>query len=294
MFGRLAIACWNVSKEASDMASGSGSNKRQRGANVLRMVRYGLIGVASIGVLAGVLYGTQRVERFLIEDPRFALAAPAENGQDSPNIHVSGVKWASRADVLRAFQTDFNRSLYLLPLADRRRSLLRLSWVRDATLTRIWPNELAVTIEERQPVAFLQLPFGEMSRYALIDADGVILEPPARARFDLPVVTGVKAGEPIAERAARVHQMQRLTHDLGTLTTGVSEIDLADLDNLRVRERIQNQTVLLDLGDRNFSSRMRTFVDQFPNIRQRLSASAELDLRIDDQIIAVDQSGGRE
>jgi hypothetical protein len=74
----------------------------------------------------------------------------------------------------------------------------------------------------------------------------------------------------------------------------VSEIDVADLDNLRVRERIQNRTVLLDLGDRNFSSRMHTFVDQFPNIRQRLSAAAELDLRIDDQIIAVDQSGGRQ
>ena len=234
-----------------------------------------------------MLYGAQRVERFLIEDPRFALPGPTEYGQESPNLHLSGVKWASRADILRVFQPDFNRSLYLLPLADRRRALLRIGWVRDATLTRVWPNELAVHVVERQPVAFLQIPFGEMSRYALIDGDGVILEPPARARFDLPVVSGVSPGAPIGERAMRVHLVQRLTGELGTLASGVSEIDVADPENLRLRERIQNQSVLLDLGDRNFASRMRTFADQFPNIRQRLPAAAELDLRIDDQIIAV-------
>jgi cell division protein FtsQ len=236
------------------------------------------------------------MERFLIEDPRFALPPPAEYGQESANVHVSGVKWASRAEILRVFQPDFNRSLYLLPLAERRRALLRISWVRDASLTRIWPNELAVHVEERQPVAFLQISFGPMSRYALIDADGAIIEPPARTRFDLPVVSGVNPNAPIGDRAVRVHRMQRLTGELGALAAGVSEIDVGDLDNLKIRERIGDQTVLLDMGDRNFASRMHTFVDQFPNIRRRLPAVAELDLRIDDQIIAVSPtpSGGRQ
>jgi cell division protein FtsQ len=278
------------------MASASGSNKRQRGSVLLRMVRYGLLGIAVTGLAAGAIYGAQRMERFLIEDPRFALSPPAEYGQESANVHLSGVKWASRAEILRVFQPDYNRSLYLLPLAERRRALLRVSWVRDATLTRIWPNELAVYVEERQPVAFLQIPFGPMSRYALIDADGVILEAPAKARFDLPVISGVNAGAPVGDRVVRVHRMQRLTGELGALAAGVSEIDVGDLDNLKVRERIQDRTVLLDLGDRNFASRVRTFVDQFPNIRRRLPAVAELDLRIDDQIIAVAQTpgGGRQ
>lgn len=274
------------------MASASGSNKRERRATTARMVRLGLLGFAVTCVLAGVVYGAERMEKFLIEDPRFALPPPSEYGQESANVHLSGVKWASRTEILRVFQPDFNRSLYLLPLADRRNALLRVNWVRDASLTRIWPNELAVHIDERQAVAFLQIPFGEMSRYALIDADGVILEPPTRARFDLPVISGVRPASPIKDRALRVHRMQRLASDLGALTSGVSEIDVSDLDNLKVRERIQNQIVLLDLGDRNFSTRMQTFVDQFPKIRDRLPAAAELDLRIDDQIIAVSQNAG--
>jgi cell division septal protein FtsQ len=274
------------------MASASGSNKKERRASTLRMVRYGLLGVAIVILLAGAIYGAQRVENFLIEDARFALPPPSEYGQESPNLHLSGVKWSSRAEILRVFQPDFNRSVYLLPLAERRNELLRMSWVQDASVRRIWPNELDVRIEERQPVAFLQIPFGEMSRYALIDADGVILEQPARARFDLPVISGLNPGAPIQDRALRVHRMQQLTRDLGALESGVSEIDVTDLDNLKVREKIQNQTVLLDLGDHNFASRMQTFVDQFPNIRHRLPAAAELDLRIDDQIIAVSQNAG--
>ena len=273
------------------MASAS-PNKRQRGAVLLRGIRYGLIGIAVTGVLAGAIYGAQSVERFLIGDSRFILPGPAEYGQESPNIHLTGVKWASRAEVLRVFQRDYNRSLYLLPLSERREALLRIGWVHAASITRIWPNELAVHEDERQPVAFLQIPFGPMSRYALIDADGVILEPPLRAKFDLPVIVGVNAGSPIAERAMRVHRMQRLMSEIGGMGSGVSEIDVSDLDNLRIREQVDNQTVLLDIGDTNFASRMRTFVDQFPNIRHRLPLSAELNLRIDDQIIAVSQTTG--
>ncbi len=269
------------------MASASGSNRRQRGRALLRAVRYGLLGIAATCLLAGAIYGAQRVERFLIEDPRFTLSGPTEYGQESANIHLSGVKWASRAEILRIFRPDYNRSLYLLPLSERRSALLRVNWVRDASLTRIWPNELAVRVEERQPVAFLQIPFGPMSGYALIDADGVILEPPGKARFDLPVISGVNPGAPVGERAMRVHRMQRLTSELGALASSASEIDVGDMDNLKVREQVEQQTVLLDLGDRNFANRMHTFVDQFPNIRHRLPAVAELDLRIDDQIIAV-------
>jgi cell division protein FtsQ len=279
------------------MAVAGSSGKRQRGSRILRAIRYGLLSLAVIGALAGAIYGAQRAERFLIEDPRFALPGPTEYGQESPNIHLSGVKWASRARILQIFRPDLNRSLYLLPLAERRRALLNVPWVREASLTRMWPNELAVRVEERQPVAFLQIPFGPMSRFALIDGDGVILEPPEKVRFNLPVIAGVEANAAVADRSVRVHRMQQLMNELGPLGADVSEIDVGDLDNLKVREQVQDHNVLLDIGDHNFAGRMRTFVNEYPNIRRRLPAVAELDLRIDDRITAVSVNppgGGRQ
>ena len=40
-----------------------------------------------------------------------------------------------------------------LPLRQRREELLRLQWVKDATVTRIWPNRLRIQVVEREPVA---------------------------------------------------------------------------------------------------------------------------------------------
>ncbi len=269
------------------MAGSAASAKRERGRRVLRAIGYVFWGCVGIAVLSGVILTAERIEDFLIQDPRFALTGPLEYGEESPNLHVSGVRWASRPAILRVFQPDFGRSVYLLPLADRRRALLRVSWVRDAAITRIWPDQVAVEIEERRPAAFIRIPFGAMSRYALIDPDGYILEPPAKARFSLPLISGVSTGEPLAMRSERVHRMQQFLRDIGSMAGSISEIDVSDLDNIQVHEETQGHTVMLLMGDHNFAPRMQTFLDEFPNIERRLPDVAALDLRTDGHIIAV-------
>ncbi len=71
---------------------------------------------------------------------------------------------------------------------------------------RLWPNRVLVRVAERKPVAFVTL---AGSRYGLIDEDGVIL-PPATDRFHLPVLRGVAARDPLADRRDRVQRMLRL------------------------------------------------------------------------------------
>ena len=78
----------------------------------------------------------------------------------------------------------WGRSVYLLPLTDRQEALRSVDWVKDASIARLWPNRVLVSVEERKPVAFLTL---GPSRFALIDDEGVIL-PPAPDRFTLPVI----------------------------------------------------------------------------------------------------------
>ena len=101
--------------------------------------------------------------------------------------------------------------MYLLPLSDRRAALRSVDWVKDASIARLWPNRVVVSVSERKPVAFLTL---AASRFALIDEDGVIL-PPAPDRFTLPVLAGVRPPIRSAQRRERVHRMLRLTRDLG-------------------------------------------------------------------------------
>src|SRR5258708_3508852 len=76
--------------------------------------------------LAVVIYAERKVRQFVVADPRFALASPDHS---SPGLSMAGVAHASRARVLAAFNADFGRSVFLMPIDERRRRLLAVDWV---------------------------------------------------------------------------------------------------------------------------------------------------------------------
>lgn len=110
-----------------------------------------------------------RLHRYAVTDPRFRLT------RDHPDsLTIRGLAYASRWRVERVFSADFDRSVFSIPLEERRRRLLGIDWIEDATVSRVWPDRLMVQIRERQPVAFVSFASGVL----LIDPHGVLLEPP--------------------------------------------------------------------------------------------------------------------
>jgi cell division protein FtsQ len=257
---------------------------RMRAAPVRRGISTGRIVAVSIAfcvLLIASIYIFHRLEQFLIRDPRFAL-----NGVDGDPaaIEIAGAAHASRTQIEQVFSIDLGRSVYLLPLSDRREALRSVDWVRDASVARLWPNRVVVSVQERKPVAFLTL---GPSHFGLIDEDGVIL-PPAPDRFTLPVLTGVHASDSPAERRDRVHRMLRLTLELGDNVQNISEIDVSDRDNLKVTVPKDGHIMTLLLGDRNFARRYQVFLNHYGDIKRQRPNTATLDLRLDDRITAVD------
>ena len=124
-----------------------------------------------------------------------------------------------------------------------------------------------------------------------MDEDGVMLDPPARTAFDVPVLTGVRPDQTRAIRALRTRRMLRLLEDLGDYRKRISEVDVADLDNLRVTLKVEGKAVVLMLGDHNFHGRFQNFVDHYKEIQKRIAGVSALDLRLD-RIITV-PSGAR-
>jgi cell division protein FtsQ len=243
----------------------------------------GAILAAGVVVVAS-LYAFHRLEQFLISDPRFALDGP-EGSPETPTLEIAGAGHASLRKIQNVFAPDAGRSVYLLPLSDRRASLREVDWVKDASIARLWPNRVVVTIAERKPVAFLIL---GSSRLALIDEDGVIL-PLAADRFALPVLHGIRPTDPPAQRREQVRRMLRLTRELGSgLTARISEIDVSDRDDLKVTEPDDGRAITLLLGDHNFALRYQSFVRNYPEIKRRLPGAATLDLRLEDRITVVE------
>jgi cell division protein FtsQ len=264
--------------------------KKRRTVSARTIVRYAGIAAVMCLVLTGAIYASQRVEQFLIRDPRFFLPGPPDYGLESPNVQLNGIRYASRARILRLFDEDYGRSIYLFPLAARRKALLNVNWVRNASLVRVWPDRVVVYVSERTPVAFVKLPAGDITRWALIDDEGVILDPPQRAPFRLPVLAGILTGESPEKRAKRVKRMQQLMRDVAALADYVSEVDVSDLDDLKISGQVHGRAVSLLMGDRNFSSRLKNFLDHYPDIHRKMPKSATFDLRLDDRITALEES----
>lgn len=244
-------------------------------------------------VLVGSLFGWHRTEEFLIRDDRFRLAEPQDFAGLSPSLQVEGVHYASASQIRHVFAPDFGRSLYLVPVNARRKDLLAIDWVEAATVSRVWPNTVKVSVMERRPVAFIQLPprrKGGLSEFALIDKDGYILRPRVAARFTLPVIKGIRETEERTDRRARVRRVISMLQSLGTLASHISEVDVSDPNNLIVAQHMDDRVLNLMIGDENFSTRMSNFINNYNEIKSKRPDAVNFDLRVDNMItVAGDQ-----
>ena len=247
-------------------------------------------------VLVAALYAFHRLEQFLITDARFALnemgndpgSSPAPSRDNVPElVSVSGSAHASARAIEAVFAGDAGRSVYLIPLAERRASLRTVNWVKDAKVARFWPNRIVVGVSERKPVAFVSPASSPASPKdsLLIDEEGVIL-PLARDHFTLPFLSGVSAEDELQIRQSGVKRMMDLMKDLGDAGRAVSEVDVSDPDNLKIQEPFNGHTVTLLLGDGHFALRHRHFVGYYAQLQKEAPWAATLDLRVEDSIIA--------
>jgi cell division protein FtsQ len=237
----------------------------------LTLVALGVVGVST--AMAAL-----QVRMFVSTDARFALA------HDPGSLAITGLRYTSRARVLRIFAEDLDHSIFTVPLEERRRRLLAVDWVEDASVSRVWPDRLAVRIQERKPVAFVLL----RSTVMLIDSQGVLLYPPAQAQFTFPVLDGIREEQTPEQRAECVRTFLAVERDLGYLTKDISEVNAADPDNIRVVAQVENRAIELMLGDSNYAHRYQNFLAHYAEIGKRSPEMKTFDLRLDDRILALE------
>lgn len=245
-------------------------------------------------VVFGVAFAMLQGEQFLSADPRFRIAEESYRATDD-GISVRGLKNASKPAVLRVFRADRGRSLADIDPQKRRLALRRVEWVRDASVRRVWPNRLEVEVEERQPVAIIQVAasisgdFTNPVNYKpmLIDAEGFLLQVNGPIPPNMPLLIGIRGGEDVEHRRRRVLRMQQVLEDLKDSREHIQEVDVSDPENVRITYQIQDQQVILVLGNESFQQRVGTFLRYFEGIRDRLAPRAILDVSMKNRINAV-------
>lgn len=260
--------------------------RAERSASIRRGV---LIGGAVMGVVAAAVGGIfvfSRLESFLIRDAHFTIPPPRDYGEESENIRIHGVRHAPRDRVRQVFARDIGRSLYVFPTAERRRNLLAIDWVKDASVQRIWPNEVRVQITERTPVAFVPAGMSQdgAQRFSLMDEEGRLLSIYDKASFQLPVLIGLGPELDPNSRKDRLRRVMRLLTEIGPEAEKLSEIDVSQPESLRVTLEARGRVVTLILGSENFKVRLKNFLDNQDEALKRRPGATVFDLRLEDRI----------
>ena len=246
--------------------------------------RWGRVLFASLvlAALAAVVMAALAVRHFFEHDPRFRIDSAA-------SIQTVGNSQLSRDQLLSVFGADLGRNIFYIPLTRRRTELERIPWVEHATVMRILPNQLRVSVRERVPVAFVRV--GDQIK--LVDATGVILDMSpammASRKFSFPVVTGVNPTDPLSMRAARMELYAKFIYALDGsgehLSANLSEVDLSDPEDVRATVPSKSSDLLLHFGDTNFLARYRIYQSHLSAWQQQYPQLAAVDLRYENEVV---------
>ena len=121
---------------------------------------------------------------------RAAGEAVGDVGFRVRSVTVQGTQRMNPAPVYRIALGSRTTALPLVDVAAIRTKLLGFGWVKDARVSRRYPDSLVIDIVEREPAALWQ----DGPRLSLIDAEGQVLDKvPVSEMPDLPLLIGAGA-----------------------------------------------------------------------------------------------------
>jgi cell division protein FtsQ len=153
---------------------------KQAEANRLAGWLFGLFALAIVGVAVVALDFPNKL----------AVAAGEAVGNAGFRVKSVDVRGIRQMDPRPVYDIAFDQKTTAMPLVDVgdiRNRLLEFGWVKDARVSRRFPDTLVIDIVERTPAALWQ----DEDRLTLIDAEGVVLDRvPVSQMPDLPLLIG--------------------------------------------------------------------------------------------------------
>ena len=238
-----------------------------------------LLLILVLAAFAAIGVGFWQARAFLLHNPRFLV-------QNVGAIEVQGNAAVAASDVQRIFRADVGSSIFSLPLAARKAQIEQIPWVQRATVMRLWPNRLRVSLVERIPVVYAR----DGDSVHLMDAEGVLLPMPDGGLHlgSYPIVNGAWA----SDAAARARKLQPCLQFLAALdaqgnsiSQQISEVDIRDPEDVRALVSGGEGGILVHFGKEKFLARYQAFAAHRAEWLRMYPHLASVDMRYGRQVV---------
>lgn len=187
----------------------------------------------------------------------------------------------SREEVQQVLRPYLQQSLFLVDITEAQRAVEHMPWVRKAVVRRVFPDRLAVGVQEQQEVAYWASNHAARDDMRLLNAEGDLFASATggRQRDDLPVLYGT-----VDEQTQQVLAMYRVLAPLfAPLQQHLAYLELSVADSWRV---MLDSGTILELGqgsEAELRQRIQLYVGTVAKViqtYQRVPADVQLaDLR---------------
>ena len=232
---------------------------------LVRLLRLGqiMMGVSTLAILCWSTY----------ETIFYLRTAP---GFEVQKLSVSGTKRVPENQVIAKAGFQIGANIFRVDLDEIRKSVEDLDWVRYASVQRVLPDEIIITVIEREPIGLTRIK-GEIYQF---DAEGKILDPDPSSGQSFPVLDGLRAGDREGN-LRKVETYRNVLEELGQIS--LSEVHINDSGEVTVVSA--SDPVLINLGVSDFRSRWIKYLQLKPQIQQQYPQAVRVDLRFKSQVI---------
>jgi len=217
---------------------------------------------------------------------RGATLIAAASSLQIGHMVVRGQARLSTGEVLALVEGLRGQNILAADLEAWQEKLLSSPWVESATIRRVLPSTVEISVQERRPMGIGRL---NASLY-LIDPRGVIIDEygPVYADIDLPIIDGIGAAPHQGGSIVDIARAEFATRVIAALSTRpelakrISQIDVSDLHDAVVI--LDGDPALLRLGDTDFVARLQQYIDLAPALHERMAGIDYVDLRFDERL----------
>ncbi len=248
---------WFRSRKNSYRVKPQGETRRNWWKPIL--VAFGLLG------MVGLCLGLVLLYHQLLTSSLFCI-------KDISNIEIEGNRRLSREVILQQAKIPPAASLLAIRPAQVERALVAHPWIGKAEATRKWPHRLQLKIQERDPVALVQL--GEELYY--VDRKGVLFKPLSPGDpHNFPVLTGLARAQFVQVEGGFPDILAQAFQLLDVLKGAAAPLNLENVSEIHVDlDRgftlyLNGVSAGLELGFKDYSEKLQKFAQIWPALVQK-------------------------
>jgi cell division septal protein FtsQ len=238
------------------------------GEKFQRMLKKAIHVAFQLLLLSFFLFVGHWIYAHLLEDPFFRVK----------EVELEGCKKIAKETLLPLTMTEGMPNLFTVRLREVARRLESHPWIEHVRLRKVFPNKILIQIEERKPIAILQL-----EELYYIDTKGVIFSPVGgRDEYNYPFLTGltrqVLEKDPVEAKRLIMKALELLKITDEEKVSPLEEISEIHMEKIfGIQCFTQAEGVEVKLGWENFGEKLRRLSMIWSDLQKRGFSVASID-----------------